>query len=150
MHHVRDDSSPERDGEPPFTRLVKVAYNALPFSLSTIYGAVSTSQPTPLRPPGQPHPWSPPPAVYHELRQRLSAREALVSMRQNARNQLHALRQWPVQVAAALQPLEHMVMELDKQIADLDQAIAGVLREGAWATSAELMQTITGIGPLTT
>jgi transposase len=33
----------------------------------------------------QPRPWSPPPQVYHELRQRLSAREALASMRQNAR-----------------------------------------------------------------
>ena len=97
----------------------------------------------------QPRAWSPPPQVYHELRQRLSAREALLSMRQNARNQLHALRQWPFQVAAALEPLEQVVTELDKQIASLDRAIAQVLREGAWAASAELMQTITGIGPLT-
>jgi transposase len=98
----------------------------------------------------QPRRWAPPPQIYHELRQRLSARETLVSMRQNARNQLHALRQWPVQVAAALQPLEQVVAELDKQIADLDRAIVQVLRDGAWAASAELMQTITGIGPLTT
>lgn len=98
----------------------------------------------------QPRPWSPPPAIYHELRQRLTAREALASMRQNARNQLHALQQWPVQVASALEPIEQVVAELDKQIADLDRAIAQVLREGAWAASAELMQTITGIGPLTT
>jgi transposase len=94
--------------------------------------------------------WSPPPQVYHELRQRLSAREALVAMRQNARNQLHALHQWPIQVAAALQPIEQVVSELDKQIAELDRAIVQVLRDGAWAASAELMQTITGIGPLTT
>jgi transposase len=94
--------------------------------------------------------WSPPPHVYHELRQRLTAREALASMRQNARNQLHALRQWPIQIAAALQPIEQVVTELDKQIAELDRAIAQVLRDGAWAASAELMQTITGIGPLTT
>jgi transposase len=98
----------------------------------------------------QPRLWSPPPDVYHELRQRLTAREALASMRQNARNQLHALRQWPVQVAAALEPLEQVVAELDKQIASLERAIAHVLRDGAWAASAELMQTITGIGPLTT
>ncbi len=94
--------------------------------------------------------WSPPPEVYHELRQRLTARDALVSMRQNARNQLHALRQWPIQVAAALQPLEQVVIELDKQLAELERAIAEVLSEGAWAASAELMQTVTGIGPLTT
>jgi transposase len=71
-------------------------------------------------------------------------------MRQQARNQLHALHQWPVQVAAALQSLEQVIAELDKQIEALDVAIAQVLRDGAWAASAELMQTITGIGPLTT
>jgi transposase len=97
-----------------------------------------------------PPPWTPPPEVYHELRQRLTARQGLASMRQQARNQLHALRQWPVQVAAALDPLEQMLVELDKQITELDAAIAQVLREGAWAASAELMQTITGRGPLTT
>jgi transposase len=98
----------------------------------------------------QPRPWTPPPDVYHELRQRLTAREGLMAMRQHARNQLHALQQWPVHVRAALQPLEQMVAELEKQIASLDAAIAQVLRDGAWAGSAELMQTITGIGPLTT
>jgi transposase len=97
-----------------------------------------------------PRAWTPPPEVYHELRQRLTAREGLMAMRQHARNQLHALHQWPVQVRAALQPLEEMVAELEKQIATLDVAIAQVLRDGAWAASAELMQTIAGIGPLTT
>jgi len=53
-------------------------------------------------------------------------------------------------VTAALQAIEHVIAELDTQIADLDAAIAQVLRDGAWAASAELMQTITGIGPLTT
>ena len=98
----------------------------------------------------QPRSWTPPPAVYHELRQRLTARDGLVSLRQNARNQLHALQQWPVQVTAALQSIEQIISECDRQIADLELAIAQVLCDGAWATSAELMQTITGIGPLTT
>jgi transposase len=98
----------------------------------------------------QPRCWSPPPAMYHELRQRLSAREALAGLRQQARNQAYALRQWPVVVAAALQAIEQVIVELDTQIADLDAAIAQVLRDGAWAASAELMQTIIGIGPLTT
>jgi transposase len=88
--------------------------------------------------------------VYHDLRQRLAAREALVGMRQNARNQLHALRQWPVPITAALEPLEQIVAELDKHITELDRAIVQVLHDGEWATSAELMQTITGVGPLTT
>ncbi len=37
----------------------------------------------------KPAPWTPPPAVYHELRQRLVARDGLLSMRQQARNQRH-------------------------------------------------------------
>jgi hypothetical protein len=58
------------------------------------------------------------------LRLRLSARDGLVSLRQNARNQLPALRQWPIQVTAALQPLEQIISNLDTQIAFLETAIA--------------------------
>ena len=36
----------------------------------------------------QPEPWRPPPLVSHELRQRLVARDGLLTMRQQARNQL--------------------------------------------------------------
>ena len=51
----------------------------------------------------QPLPWTPPPAVYHELRQRLMARDALLDMRQQAgdpvgeptaRSQPMARRDW--------------------------------------------------------
>jgi transposase len=45
----------------------------------------------------RPTPWMPPPQVYHELRQRLTARDALVSMHTQAKNHLHALLQWPVE-----------------------------------------------------
>jgi transposase len=44
---------------------------------------------------------APPPAVYHELRQRLLAREALLALRQQAANQRHALMQWPVRPPSA-------------------------------------------------
>ncbi len=44
----------------------------------------------------QPAPWTPPPAIYTELQQRLVHRDALVAMRQQARQQLHALVQQPV------------------------------------------------------
>ena len=50
--------------------------------------------------------WTPPPTVYHELRQRLVARDALTEMRQQARNQRHALQQWPVIVATVLQEFD--------------------------------------------
>jgi transposase len=39
----------------------------------------------------QPARWTPPPAIYTELRQRLVHRDALVDIRTQFRNQLHAL-----------------------------------------------------------
>lgn len=44
--------------------------------------------------------WSPPPAIHEELRQRLAQRDALIAVRQQVRNQLHALVQGPLVVAS--------------------------------------------------
>ena len=57
----------------------------------------------------QPPVWSPPPVVYHELRQRRVARDALLDMRQQARNHRHALLQWPIQVAALKEQLDAVI-----------------------------------------
>ncbi len=38
----------------------------------------------------RPAPWTPPPTVYHEVRQRLVTRDGLLTMRTQARNQRHA------------------------------------------------------------
>ncbi len=70
----------------------------------------------------KPAPWTPPPAVYHELRQRLVARDGLLSMRQQTRNQRHALEHWPVMVASVL-------MQLDGVIADLDRRVVACRRQ---------------------
>ena len=94
--------------------------------------------------------WTPPEQVYHELRQRLLVRDGLLGMRQQARNQRHALEQWPVHIQAALQALDKVVAECDSQLRSLEGEIARVLREGAWAESASLLSTITGIGLVTT
>ncbi len=94
--------------------------------------------------------WTPPPPVYHELRQRLVARDALAEMRQQARNQRHALQQWPVVVPSVAQQFDAVEAALAAQIAILDAEIAAVLRDGAWAESAALLQGIAGIGPATT
>ncbi len=100
----------------------------------------------------KPAPWTPPPAVYHELRQRLVVRDGLLGMRQQARNQLHALQQWPVQVASVLEQLDGVIGELDQRLASLEKEIATVLTDGdgAWASSAALLSTIPGIGLVTT
>ena len=44
----------------------------------------------------QPEPWTPAPHIYEELLQRLNERDSVVQMRQQVRNQLHALRHDPV------------------------------------------------------
>ncbi len=97
----------------------------------------------------QPATWTPPPAVYHELRQRLVARDGLLAMRQQARNQRHALEQWPVVVPAVLAHLEALIVELDGRIATLDDEIGAVLANDAWANSAALLATIPGVGMIT-
>jgi transposase len=97
----------------------------------------------------KPVPWTPPPAVYHELRQRLVARDGLVGMRQQARNQRHALEQWPVVVASVLTHLDGVIAEVDERLASLEKEIAEVLADGAWAKSADLLASIPGIGLVT-
>lgn len=94
----------------------------------------------------QPNWWTPPPAVYHELRQRLVARDAVMEMRQQARNQHHALRQWPVQVATVVAQFEAIIADLDGRIAQLEGEITQTLRDGAWAASVRLLESIPGVG----
>jgi transposase len=98
----------------------------------------------------QPPRWTPPEQVYHELRQRLLVRDGLLTMRQQARNQRHALEQWPVQIQAALQALDKVVAECESQLQSLEVEIATLLREGAWAESAGLLLSIGGVGLVTT
>ena len=98
----------------------------------------------------QPPRWTPPEQVYHELRQRLLVRDGLLSMRQQVRNQRHALSQWPVHIASAFDQLDAVIADLDQRITTLEDELALVLRDGAWAESAALLGTITGIGLVTT
>ena len=80
--------------------------------------------------------------MYHELRQRLVARDGLLAMRQQARNQRHALAQWPVVVSSVLTQLDGVITDLDQRLAGLDDEIAAVLADGTWAASAALLSTI--------
>jgi transposase len=93
--------------------------------------------------------WTPPPAIYHELRQRLVARDGLLTMRQQARNQLHALEQWPVRIAAVQQQMMQVIESLDEQLRTLEKALGEVLADGAWAVSAAHLQSIPGLGMVT-
>jgi transposase len=95
----------------------------------------------------RPAPWTPPPAVYTELQQRLTQRDALLGLRQQVRNQRHALVQQPVVVAAVRARLDALIATLTEQIDELETEIAAVFRQDdTWAAAAARLQTITGIG----
>ncbi len=97
----------------------------------------------------RPAPWTPPPAIYTELQQRLAQRDALVAMRQQARNQRHALVRLPVVVAAVRERLDALIATLDGQLEAAEGEIAQVIRQDpSWAANAELLLSITGIGLL--
>lgn len=98
----------------------------------------------------QPTLWTPPPEVYHELRQRLVARDGVLEMRQQARNQRHALLHWPVVVESVREHLDQLITEFDAHLQALDAEIAQCLTDGAWAESARLLLSINGIGMVTT
>lgn len=75
----------------------------------------------------QPARWTPPPAVYTELHQRLAHRDALLRARTQFHNQLHALLQQPVIVASVRTSLEELIMQLEEQVDELEAEIAAAL-----------------------
>jgi transposase len=95
--------------------------------------------------------WEPPPVIYHQLQQRLTQRDELLNIQTQLRNQLHALKQYPVVVEAVQARLESILHTLKEQIAQIEAELEEVLttnQEGN--ASAQLLQTIKGIGPITT
>ena len=98
----------------------------------------------------QPARWTPPPAIDAELQQRLAERDTLVDLRQQVRNQLHALIQLPVVIPAVRARMEDLIATFDAQIMAIEREIARVLpQDTAWAASAELLLSIAGVGLLT-
>ena len=83
------------------------------------------------------------------MRQRLVARDGLLAMRTQARNQHHALLPWPVVVAAVRQHLDELIADLDRRIAALEAAIGTVLKESVWAESLACLRSAPGIGLVT-
>lgn len=70
-------------------------------------------------------------------------------MRQQARNQRHALLQWPVVVAGGRRHLDELIADLDGRIAALEAEIAAALKESAWAESLACLLSAPGIGLVT-
>ena len=98
----------------------------------------------------QPAPWTPPPAIYTELQQRLAARDARVGLRQQVRTQRHALVQLPVVIPAVRARMEELIATFDAQIAAIEREITQILPQDAgWAANAALLVSSAGVGVLT-
>jgi transposase len=92
----------------------------------------------------------PPPAIYTELHQRLAERDARVGLRQQVRNQRHALVQLPVVIPAVRARMEELIATFDAQISAIEREITQILPQDAgWAANADLLVSIAGIGVLT-
>ena len=98
----------------------------------------------------QPAPWTPPPQIYYELQQRLAQRDDLLTLRQQVRNQLHALEHHPEVIKAVRTRMESLLATFQSQIDEVEGEIVKMLnRDSAWAAAAERLQSIKGIGWVT-
>ena len=98
----------------------------------------------------KPTPWAPPPPLYDALYQRLRQRDALLEIRTQERNRLHALQQWVAPQPAVVERYHLHIAFLTEQIDALQQEIAHLLRsDSEWATTTHYLLSIKGIGPLT-
>jgi transposase len=94
--------------------------------------------------------WTPPPAIYHELQQRLAQRDSLLVMRRQVLNQHHALLHDQVVIPAVAERQLALVATLDAQIAATEQELEAVVaQDDAWAVSIVRLQTVPGVGLVT-
>jgi transposase len=99
----------------------------------------------------QPALWTPPPTVYYALQQSLSQRDDLIAMRTQEKNRWHALRQQPSIAPNVAERFHQHIAFLDQQITELDREIEVLLStDSEWSQAAERLQTIPGIGVITT
>ena len=98
----------------------------------------------------QPDSWMPPQRVYYELQQRLAQRDDLLDMRQQVRNQLHALTHYPEVIEPVQTRMEALLSTFQDQIHEVEAEIAVALKQDStWAAAAERLQSINGIGWVT-
>jgi transposase len=98
----------------------------------------------------KPSVWTPPPAIYYELQQRLAHRDSLLDLRQQVRNQLHALLVCPIVIESVQLSKTQLIETLDKQLKTIEKEIEGLLKgSDQWAKSVVLLQTIPGVGLVT-
>ncbi len=98
----------------------------------------------------QPEPWTPPPQIYYALQQRLAQRDDLLNLRQQVRNQLHALVQHPEVIAEVRARMESLLATFASQLTEVESEITVALsQDSAWAAAATRLQSIKGVGWVT-
>jgi transposase len=88
----------------------------------------------------QPEPWMPPPQIYYELQQRLAQRDDLLNLRQQVRNQLHALDQHPEVIASVRTRMERLLVLFQSQIDEVEGEIAAALNQDRRFPRSEILQ----------
>ena len=98
----------------------------------------------------QPEPWTPPPQIYYALQQRLAQRDDLLNLRQQVRNQLHALVQHPEVIPEVRARMDRLLETFAAQLTEVEREIAAALtQDSAWAAAATRLQSIKGVGWVT-
>ncbi len=94
--------------------------------------------------------WTPPPAIYHELQQRLAWRDSLVALRTQVSNQHHALLHEQVVVDAVAGSQTALISTLTAQIQAVERELTEVIAtDHAWTASIVRLQSIPGVGLVT-
>jgi len=98
----------------------------------------------------RPEPWALPPPIYYALQQRLAQRDDLLNLRQQVRNQLHALVQHPEVIAEVRARMESLLATFEAQLTEVESELTAALsQDSAWAAAAERLQSIKGVGWVT-
>lgn len=90
--------------------------------------------------------WTPPPAIYRELYQRLMLRQSLLETRKALANQLQALPKTQA-VSSVVAHYQSLLADLDGRLKNLQKEIEKVLAgEPKWAATVGRLKTIPGVG----
>jgi hypothetical protein len=81
-----------------------------------------------MAPSHQPTIWTPPPAIYHQLQQRLVQRASLMEIPQQMRNQLHSLAAYRVIVPEVETRFQSLITTFDQQLKALETELNEVIK----------------------
>jgi transposase len=99
----------------------------------------------------QPACWRPPSATHEAVLQRLNQRDACLCMIQQERNRLHALIRRPEPDPQVVARLQAHIDFLLAQVADIEAELKRlVAADPAWQSTAALLRSIPGFGPVVT